>query len=416
MDFTELSQFKHLVHLSLVVLKASDAQLKDFLVASLTALAREREGEVGELTRVAGELEERLTAAQEQLAARSSELELFRSEHSEQSASLGQRLTRDVAEEKERGAAAVQEVAARAEQERREAEARHVRSAQQLENRVASLDVQNRDLVEVRYRQEASLREARAKAAGQEEEVARLRQELAGARQERQGLERCGGEKERTVASLQARLAVVEQELEAKAAAGRQQGEAARVAEEARAAMARAVEEKTKLVERRERAVKTITEELIKANEIIGKLQAEVKAQQGKVRLRSSIAGEQEKVLEVKERELGEVRGRLEEQRRRAEQLVGEKQEAVTRLEESRGKVEELERLLETKENVMNWLNKQLAPGQGERGGGAARRGAGVVRGARPGARGKPRASPSDPLSNGTVTQVRIVYYLLGNS
>ena len=37
----------------------------------------------------------------------------------------------------------------RFEVERRESEARHTRSLEQLENRVASLDVQNRDLLEV---------------------------------------------------------------------------------------------------------------------------------------------------------------------------------------------------------------------------------------------------------------------------
>jgi hypothetical protein len=39
----------------------------------------------------------------------------------------------------------------RFERERREAEQRHMRTIDQLENRIASLDVQNRDLLEVRY-------------------------------------------------------------------------------------------------------------------------------------------------------------------------------------------------------------------------------------------------------------------------
>ena len=38
----------------------------------------------------------------------------------------------------------------RFERERRELEQRHLRTVDQLENRVASLDVQNRDLLEVR--------------------------------------------------------------------------------------------------------------------------------------------------------------------------------------------------------------------------------------------------------------------------
>ena len=125
-------------------------------------------------------------------------------------------------------------------------------------------------------------------------------------------------------------------------------------------------------MERREKAVKTVTEELMKANEIIGKLQAEVKTQQGKVRLRSSIAGEQEKLLGEKDKELGEIRRELEERRKNEEKLSKDVEESLKREDEHRGKVEELEKLLETKENVMNWLNKQVDKQVVEKGGGGA--------------------------------------------
>ena len=40
LEFTELNMFKHLVHLSLVVARASDSQLKDYLVLSLGRLSQ----------------------------------------------------------------------------------------------------------------------------------------------------------------------------------------------------------------------------------------------------------------------------------------------------------------------------------------------------------------------------------------
>merc|ERR1719431_2449187 len=107
-------------------------------------------------------------------------------------------------------------------------------------------------------------------------------------------METCQGDKDRQVSQLSTRLAVLEQELADKVALVQQQQNMARQGEEARERLAREVEEKSRLVEKRERAVKSVTEELVKANEIIGKLQSEVKSQQGKVQLRSSIAGEQE--------------------------------------------------------------------------------------------------------------------------
>ena len=411
MDFTELSQFKHLVHLSLVVLRASDSQLKDYLVESLVNLKREKDAVEGELRDAAGNLQERLEDSQNQLEAKSSELEQWKCEHSQQTSSLSQRLAKEMAEEKEKALATVQEIQFKAEQDRREMDTKHMRSLQQLENRVASLDVQNRDLVEVRYKQEASLREARARVTGLEEEVVRLRQELGGARQEKAGLESCQGDKERMVSSLTTRLALLEQELADKAGLARQQEEMVRQREEARERLARELEEKSRLVERREKAVKTVTEELMKANEIIGKLQTEVKTQQGKVRLRSSIAGEQEKLLGEKDKELGVIRTELEERRKNEEKLSKEVEESLKREEENRGKVEELEKLLETKENVMNWLNKQVDKQVVDKGGGGA---AGVKRGGRGGANrlgvrsNKANVLASDPVANGSVAQVQI--------
>ena len=69
LDFTELSQFKHLVHLSLVVLKATDSQLKDYLVDRLVTLRKKKEVVEGELREAAGNLQERLEGCQSQLEA-----------------------------------------------------------------------------------------------------------------------------------------------------------------------------------------------------------------------------------------------------------------------------------------------------------------------------------------------------------
>ena len=69
LDFTELSQFKHLVHLSLVVLKATDSQLKDYLVDRLVTLRKKKEVVEGELMEAAGNLQERLEGCQSQLEA-----------------------------------------------------------------------------------------------------------------------------------------------------------------------------------------------------------------------------------------------------------------------------------------------------------------------------------------------------------
>ena len=50
--------------------------------------------------------------------------------------------------------------------------------------------------------------------------------------------------------------------------------------------------------------MRSVTEELLKANEIIGKLQDQLKQEQNKSKLRGRIAAEQEKLLSDKDKDL----------------------------------------------------------------------------------------------------------------
>ena len=55
--------------------------------------------------------------------------------------------------------------------------------------------------------------------------------------------------------------------------------------------------EKTQLVAKRETAVKAVSQELVKANETIKKLQSEIRRHNDKVKLSQKIVGEQEKLI-----------------------------------------------------------------------------------------------------------------------
>ena len=63
LEFTELNMFKHLVHLSLVVLRAPDTQLKDYLVTSITQLSRDKELVTAELQRQVDSLQQQLESS-----------------------------------------------------------------------------------------------------------------------------------------------------------------------------------------------------------------------------------------------------------------------------------------------------------------------------------------------------------------
>ena len=273
LEFTELNMFKHLVHLSLVVLRASDTQLKDYLVTSITKLARDKEQVTTELQRQVDSCQQQLESSLEQLHVRTAELEKARQDLSSQSSSLERRLARDVEGEKERASQQLQETQWKYEADRREAENKHAKVVQQLENRVASLDVQNRDLWEVRVGQEASLREARGQLSCRDEEVARLKRDLAGLRQEKNIVESVGSDRDKQVSQVTARLAKVERDLQEKEALVTRMQEAATRSQEDTRRLETQLEDKVKLVEKRENTIKKLSSEIIKANEIISKLQ-----------------------------------------------------------------------------------------------------------------------------------------------
>merc|ERR1712179_125712 len=125
------------------------------------------------------------------------------------------------------------------------------------------------------------------------------------------------------------------------------------------------VEEKNRLVEKRENAVRSVTGELIKANEIIRKLQEGVKQEQGKSRLRGQIATEQERLLGEREKELGECREQLKEGKDSMSKFHTKVEKINNLLLEKDSKIEELEKVIKTNENVINWLNKQITPQTG---------------------------------------------------
>merc|ERR1711936_978882 len=115
----------------------------------------------GELQKAVDSLQQQLSSTSELLQEKTTELEHFKLDHTEQATQLEQRLAKELGELKEKGSQQLQELQWKAEKEKREMESKNVGLLHQLENRVASLDVQNRDLVENKYKQEASLREVK---------------------------------------------------------------------------------------------------------------------------------------------------------------------------------------------------------------------------------------------------------------
>lgn len=359
LEFTELNMFKHLVHLSLVVLKASDTQLKDYLVTSITKLNQDKEHTKFELQRQIESLHQQLESSSEQLHQRTTELESVKLEMSSKANTLEKRLTRDVEGEKEKANQQIQEIQWKYDSERREAETKQTKIVQQLENRIASLEVQNRDLWEVRVGQESSLREARGQLSCRDEEVARLRRDLAALRQEKVLVETVGTDRDKQVHQLTNRLSRVEQDLQEKEAQVTRLQDAEKLVQETKDRLVAQLDEKTKLVEKRETTIKKLSAEILKANEIIGKLQVCLKKEQEEVKKRGIIAIGQEKDLKNMNKELEECREQLRVRKEKIDCLNVRVTELDKMVSEKDNKIDDLQQRIKTNENMIDRLYKE---------------------------------------------------------
>lgn len=357
LEFTELNMFKHLCHLSLIIVKATTDQLKDYLVTCIKQL----QAQLGSSTAQLSLGEQQLAEQQRQLDQWAAEVAAVRRQQQETSSSLEHKLLADVQAEREKFNKKITDLQNRFELERRETESRHTRSLEQLENRVASLDVQNRDLLEGKYRSESSMRELRSKLSCKEEEVVRLQADLNAVARDKGVSEARTRDEFCRAQELEKRLLALEEQLRQRDRDLHRSRELAKQVDAEKETLSQELKDKLGVVQRRETAVRGVADELIKANEIIRKLQDSLKQEQNKSKLRGRIAAEQEKLLGDKDVELGQAREELltaTQTTQDKDKLLAEARQRCTEQEE---KVDSLEKTNRSNENVINWLNKQLS-------------------------------------------------------
>jgi len=357
LDFTELNLFKHLCHLSLFISKATDSKLKEYLVSCIQLL----KSELGQFRSQLSFSQQQLLEKQEQLERHVKDLESVRKEQQETSSSLNQKLVNDLQMEKENCSKKINDMQSRSEAERRDLESRHARSIDQLENRVASLDVQNRDLLEGKYRNESNIRELRGKLAAKDEELKRIEADFHALSRDKGLIDVRNREDARRVAELQKQLDNMELEVREKDAEVNKMKDMVKQSNKEREDLMVDLKDKTGTVTRRETAVRSVTEELLKANEIIGKLQDQLKQEQNKSKLRGRIAAEQEKLLSDKDKDLQGVEEKLRKIGENKDDISKEREKDLARVKELENEKDQLEKLNKSNENVINWLNKQLA-------------------------------------------------------
>ncbi|XP_066503824.1 spindle assembly abnormal protein 6 homolog [Hoplias malabaricus] len=364
LNIVETNAFKHLTHLSLKLLPGSDVELKKYLATCLATVKEEKQQLQQRLRKTEEDLSRQLSYAQQTLSEKSRELDKLRSEWTSQTTSLSDRHTQDLTAEREKALEIQTRLQMQNDELRRELEATHQRSTQQLQIRLSELETSNRELTEKKYKTDSIIRDLKAKVQGLEEESQRAKQQVVSLRRENGTLDSECHDKERLLNQLQTRVAVMEQEIKDKDQLVLRTKEVLEATQQQKNSVEETSESKQLQIGKLEATVKSLSEELIKANGIIKKLQGDLKALVGKIKVKNTVTVSQEKViqetterLQREQRELQDTQQKLRLKEEEVSKLKEQLEATVQKLDESR-------EVLKTNENVITWLNKQLNENQ----------------------------------------------------
>ncbi|XP_070564141.1 spindle assembly abnormal protein 6 homolog [Ptychodera flava] len=364
LSVVETNPFKHLTHLSLKFVPGNDSDIKKYLAACLKKLKEEKSALENRLSATESELNHRLKQTQEALSAKTIELDNMRAEWSSKASNLTAKHAQEMTAHKEKALQAQTEVQHKYDRDRKEMEESHRKAVQQFESRLADLESTNKDLTDLKYRHESTIRELQSKNNTLGEECERTKQDLQNLRRENTSLDTECHDRDKSMNQLRTRVAVLEQEVKDKDHVVARTTDLLNAAQEQKNKLEESLEQKSIQCHKLEKNMKTSSDEVMKGNEIIKRLQGDLKASMAKMKLKNTVTTQQEKLLAEKEQQVEKQSDELRTEKENLKIRDEENKKLSESLESTMQKLEESKQLLKTNENVINWLNKQVNEAQ----------------------------------------------------
>lgn len=360
LNIVETNPFKHLIHLSLKFIPGQDSDIKKYLADCLKQLKETNELLHQRLEHTNEDLTQRLQQTQESLTSKCSELETLKSQWSSKINEMKSAHKEELASEKEKALEVKSSCQSKLEHDRKELEQSHLRIVKQMEAKLYDLENTNKELQEKKYKLESNHREMRSRISSQEEELQHLKQEVQALRKQNSAMDADLHEQEKIINQQRTRIAVLEQEVKDKEQVLARSSDLLDSEQDQKRKYEEEIDVKQKEIIKLENKVKVMSVEVKKGNEIIRKLQGDNKNYHAKVKLRSQIAAEQEKILSEKDQVLEKMQNEISSMKENLKQKEEQNQKLCENLENTRKKLEESRELLKTNENVIQWLNKQV--------------------------------------------------------
>ena len=173
LNFQEINPYRRLCHLSLKVCRGSDTQVKEYLADCIKKLQRDYDNFSLTMEGRNQELQTQLDRLKSQVGSKTAEFESLLKKYNEEQLTSNSRMSQELAKEKERSARELAEMQVRYDTERRQLAETQMKTMRQMENRIASLDYENKDLMERRHKNEAIIQRCNERLKSQEEDLNR---------------------------------------------------------------------------------------------------------------------------------------------------------------------------------------------------------------------------------------------------
>ncbi|CAF2462986.1 unnamed protein product [Rotaria sp. Silwood2] len=352
----EISSFKHLTHLSLLVTSANDYEIKNYLARRLQSKTMD----YNQLSSDYEKLKRELELTQLELKEKNTNFEKLKLESDSNNNQIVGRHMQELAEEKERALQERTSLQEKMENDRRELEQTHLRNVRDMQKRLSELEETTKELTSLKYRNEITINELSSKLQTLTEEHQQTKDEIIKYRKTNTTLENDIHQYEKTVNHLRTKIALVEQEVKSKQEAIQQTNDRIAIEQESKKKYEETVQLKMeKMLE--------LKRDLAKGNEIIvrfgndlekcksdlQKYQQELAKSREKMKTKDQIATKQERILQEKERELAT----LQKENVELTNKIEKSNDSYQKLTEQHNEAKEL---LKKNEALINYLNHKL--------------------------------------------------------
>eukprot|EP00898_Chlorokybus_atmophyticus_P008306 jgi/Chlat1/8477/Chrsp80S07883 len=360
LSIVETNQFKHLCHIALLFQPGTDHAIKQYLA-----------GRLNEVKSTSQELRSNLARTQQSLESTRAECARIEREFGELREASSRTASElkslhvvELAEAREKALQHAAELRETAERARAELEQRLRAEASAVQSKAASLDAQVRALQESKYVQDAKISELSAKLRTAETDLAANREEVAKLRSDNLGLDGQRHETGRALNEHLIRRSALEQQVHDKDELISNLTAQLEAMRRHRESLEATLSESRAAAQREgERAAATAAE-VAKGNQIIERLQADLRANKSKLKLKTAVIAQQEHLLNERQAVIDKAALDASRLKQELDLRLADNDSLRAKVDDLNAKLEEAKKLQQNNEQMIQWLNTQVNEAQ----------------------------------------------------